>query len=80
MKIYDKSPPDDSAQDQGQGQGRGKLVGVARQIGELIRLDVKFPGKIYRARGSLFRKSFGEALGMVDCLAGASGKLYLCFH
>jgi hypothetical protein len=49
IKIYDKSPAEDSAR--GQGRGRGNLVGVARQIGGLFRLDVKFAGKRYRARG-----------------------------
>jgi hypothetical protein len=44
IKIYDK-PPTDSA------RGRGNLVGVARQIGGLFRLDVKVTGKRYRARG-----------------------------
>ena len=47
IKIYNKSPGEDSARD----RGRGRLVGVARQIGGLFRLDVKFTGKIYRARG-----------------------------
>jgi len=47
IKIYNKSPAEDSAR----GQGRGNLVGVARQIGGLFRLDVKFAGKRYRARG-----------------------------
>jgi len=47
IKIYDKSPAEDSAR----GRGRGSLVGVARQIGGLFRLDVKFAGKRYRVRG-----------------------------
>jgi len=55
IKIYDKSPAEDSARGQGRGRGRGRgrgnLVGVARQIGGLFRLDVKFAGKRYRARG-----------------------------
>jgi len=54
IKIYDKSPTDSAqGQDQGRGRGRGQgsLVGVARQIGGLFRLDVKFAGKRYRARG-----------------------------
>ena len=59
IKIYDKSPAEDSArgrgqgrgQVRGQGRGRGNLVGVARQIGGLFRLDVKVAGKRYRARG-----------------------------
>jgi len=61
IKIYDKSPAEDSARGQGRGQGRGRgqsrgrgrgnLVGVARQIGGLFRLDVKFTGKRHRARG-----------------------------
>jgi len=51
-KIYNKSPAEDSAQ----GRGQGSLVGVARQIGGLFRLDVKrldvkVAGKRYRARG-----------------------------
>ena len=50
IKIYDKSPTD-STRGQSQGRGRGSLVGVARQIGGLFRLDVKFAGKRYRARG-----------------------------
>jgi len=50
IKIYDKSPTD-SAQGQGRGRGRGNLVGIARQIGGLFRLDVKVTGKRYRARG-----------------------------
>jgi len=45
IKIYDKPPPEST------GQGRGSLVGVARQIGGLFRLDVKVAGKRYRARG-----------------------------
>jgi len=48
IKIYDKSPTDSA---RGQGQGRGNLVGVARQIGGLFRLDAKVTGKRYRARG-----------------------------
>jgi len=48
IKIYDKAPRDSA---QGQGRGRGSLVGVACQIGGLFRLDVKFAGKRYRARG-----------------------------
>ena len=57
IKIYDKSPAEDSARGQGQGQGqgrgrgRGNLVRVARQIGGFFWLDVKFAGKRYRARG-----------------------------
>jgi len=55
IKIYDKSPAEDSARGQGRGRGRGRgrgnLVGVARQFGGLFRLDVKFAGKRYRARG-----------------------------
>ena len=52
IKIYDKSPAEDSAR----GRGRGSLVGVVRQIGGLFRLDmkrldVKVAGKRYRARG-----------------------------
>jgi len=47
IKIYDKAPRDSTW---GQGCGRGNLVGVARQIGGLFRLDVKFPGKRYSAR------------------------------
>jgi len=51
IKIYDKLPTDSA-----RGQGRGNLVGVARQIGGLFRLDVKqldvkVAGKRYRARG-----------------------------
>jgi hypothetical protein len=49
IRIYDKLPPRDSAR--GQGRGQGSLVGVARQIGGLFRLDVKVAGKRYRARG-----------------------------
>jgi hypothetical protein len=48
IKIHDKSPTDSA---RGQGRGRGNLVGVARQIGGLFRLDVKVTGKRYRARG-----------------------------
>jgi len=54
IKIYDKLPTDSArGQDQGRGRGRGQgsLVGVARQIGGLFRLDVKFAGKRYHARG-----------------------------
>jgi len=51
IKIYDKSPAEDCARGQGRGRGQGSLVGVARQIGGLFRLDVKFAGKRYRARG-----------------------------
>jgi hypothetical protein len=53
IKIYDQSPAENSARGQGraQGRGRGNLVGVARQIGGLFRLDVKFARKRYRARG-----------------------------
>jgi len=47
IKIYDKAPAEDSAR----GRGRGCLVGVARQIGGLFRLDVKAAGKRYRAGG-----------------------------
>jgi len=43
IKIYDKAPAEST--------GRGNLAGVARQIGGLFRLDVKFAGKRYRARG-----------------------------
>jgi len=50
IKIYDKLPTD-SAQSQSRGRGRGNLVGVARQIGWLLRLDVKSAGKRYRTRG-----------------------------
>jgi hypothetical protein len=46
IKIFDKSPIDSA-----RGRGRGNLVGVAHQIGGLFRLDVKFAGKRYRARG-----------------------------
>ena len=49
IKLYDKLPPRDSAR--GQGRGHGSVVGVARQIGRLFRLDVKVAGKRYRARG-----------------------------
>jgi len=45
IKIYDKPPAEST------GEGRGCLVGVARQIGGLFRLDVKVAGKRYRARG-----------------------------
>jgi hypothetical protein len=45
IKIYNKSLAEDSAQ--GQSRGRGNLVGVARQIGGLFRLEVKFSGKRY---------------------------------
>jgi len=51
IKIYDKSPAEDSARGQARGQGRGNLVDVACQTGGLFRLDVKFPGKRYRVRG-----------------------------
>jgi hypothetical protein len=51
IKIYDKAPAEDSARGRGRGRGRGSLVGVARQIGGLFRLDVKATGKRYRARG-----------------------------
>jgi hypothetical protein len=51
IKIYDKSPAEDTARGQARGRGRGNLVGVARQIGGLFRLDVKVAGKRYRARG-----------------------------
>jgi hypothetical protein len=52
IKIYDKSPTDCArGQSQGRGHDRGNLVGVARQIGGLFRLNVKFAGKRYRARG-----------------------------
>jgi len=51
IKIYDKSPTD-SARGQGRGRGRGNLVGVARQIGGLFRLDVKVAGKLHRSRES----------------------------
>jgi len=83
IKTYDKAPAESTGQD------RGNLVGVARQGGGLFRLDVKFAGRRYCARGYLFRRScrhgrllrrsFGEATGTVNCLGGASGKLYLCF-
>jgi hypothetical protein len=48
IKISDKAPADST--------GRGNLVGMARQIGGLFRLDVKrldvkVAGKSYRARG-----------------------------
>ena len=43
IKIYDKSPTHSA-------RGRGSLVGVARQIGGLFRLDVMVAGKRYRAR------------------------------
>jgi hypothetical protein len=50
IKIYDKAPAEYN------GRGRGSLVGVARQVGGLFRLDVEWPnvkvtGKRYRARG-----------------------------
>jgi hypothetical protein len=45
IKIFDQSPTDSA-----RGRGRGNLVGVARQIGGLFRLDVKLAGKRYRAR------------------------------
>jgi hypothetical protein len=45
IKIYNKSLAEDSAQ--GQSRGRGNLVGVARQIGGLFQLEVKFSGKRY---------------------------------
>jgi len=45
IKIYEKSPTDSA-----QGRGRGNLVGVARQIGGLFRLDEKVAGKWHRAR------------------------------
>jgi hypothetical protein len=50
IKIYDKAPAEST------GRGRGSLVGVARQIGGLFRLDVKrldvkVAGKRHRARG-----------------------------
>jgi hypothetical protein len=48
IKIYDKAPRDSA---RGQGRGQGSLVGVGRQVGGLFRLDVKFAGKRYRARG-----------------------------
>ena len=58
IKIYDKSPAENSARGQGRAQGRGggNLVGVARQIGWLFRLDVNWPnvkvaGKRHQARG-----------------------------
>ena len=51
IKIYDKFPTDSA-----RGYGRRNLVGLARQIGGLFRLDVKqldvnVAGKRYRARG-----------------------------
>jgi len=94
IKIYDKLPAEDSARGQGQGWGWGwdwgwgNLVGMAREIGGLFRLDVKFAGKRNRARGWLLRRSFRGAPGTVDCsgcaagtvghLGEASGKVYLC--
>jgi hypothetical protein len=45
IKVYDKAPAEST------GRGRGSLVGVARQIGGLFRLDVKVAGKRHRARG-----------------------------
>jgi len=51
VKIYDKAPTN-SARGQGRGRGRGNLVGVARQIGGLFRLDVKVEGKLHRSRES----------------------------
>jgi len=47
IKIYDKSLAEDSAR----GQGQESHVGVARQIGALFRLDLKFAGKRYQVRG-----------------------------
>jgi hypothetical protein len=52
IKIYNKTPAVDRAQD----GGRASLVRVARQIGALFgldvkQLDVKVAGKRYRARG-----------------------------
>jgi hypothetical protein len=44
IKIYDKSPAEDSA------RGRGSFVGIAHQIGGLFQLDVKVAGNRYRAR------------------------------
>ncbi|KAF8535380.1 hypothetical protein BDD12DRAFT_893075 [Trichophaea hybrida] len=44
IKIYDKSPAEDSA------RGRGSHVGIAHQIGGLFQLDVKVAGNRYRAR------------------------------
>jgi len=81
IKIYDKSPVEDSAWGRGQGQGwgqgwgwgRGSLVGVACQIRALFRLDVRVTGKRYRARGWLLWRSFGGAPGTVDCFGGATG-------
>jgi len=43
IKIYDKLQTEDRAR----GRGRGSLVGVARHIGALSLLDVKFVGKRY---------------------------------
>jgi hypothetical protein len=46
IKIYDKAPAEYN------GRGRGSLVGVARQMGGLFRLDVKVAGKLHRSRES----------------------------
>jgi hypothetical protein len=52
IKIYDKAPRDCA---QGQGHDRRSLLGVARPIGGLLRLDVwlnvKGAGKRHHARG-----------------------------
>jgi hypothetical protein len=52
IKKYVKSPPEDSARGQVQGRGQGHLVGMARQIGWLFRLDVKVARKLHRSRES----------------------------
>jgi hypothetical protein len=44
IKIYDKVPRDSA-------RGWRNLIGVAHQVGGLFLLDVKFPGKRYRAKG-----------------------------
>jgi len=51
IKIYDKLPAEESAGGQGRGRGWGNLLGLARQIWGLFRLDVKDAGKRNRARG-----------------------------
>ena len=45
IRIGNKAPAEST------GRGRGNLVGVARQIGGLFRLDVTVAGQRYRARG-----------------------------
>jgi len=60
IKIYDKVPAEYN------GRSRGNLVGVAPQIGGLFRLDMKFAGKRYRARGWLLRRNFEGILGLVS--------------